>query len=287
MKRYPITSFFILAILLGGGIIFLVYLGALPAQLALLSVLSASFSGILLTAILDGKTGVIELFRRVLIWRVGFRYWLFALLFLVPVTIFGSLLNPLFGGDPITTQTFKFSFNFLPMFLIFFLVAGLGQEFGWSGFLIPRLQAKHSALTSSLIRAGLGFLWHIPLLILTYFRPYAFPDFPYGGWMIQKGVLITVLVMASLTTFWSVLFTWIFNQTRGSLLLVAVLHGSEIWLAMLLPGLGINTQILNNYWGYGLVMFLTVLAIILITGPANLTRRHQRIFLPKKEKRKD
>ena len=87
MKRYPITSFFMLATLLGAGVIALVFWGVIPDELALSSVLSASVAGIVMTAVVEGKAGLKILFRRVLIWRVGIGYWLFAILFLVPVII--------------------------------------------------------------------------------------------------------------------------------------------------------------------------------------------------------
>ena len=277
MKRYPITSFFILATLLGAGVITLVFREIIPDQLALSSVLSASVAGITMTAIADGREGLKLLFRRALIWRVGLGYWLFALFFLIPAICLGLLINPVFNGDLISFDGFGRMVNILPMFPIFIIAAGLGQEFGWSGFLTPRLQARYSALSTSLIRGVLVLIWHSPLLIYTYFHPNGIPDFPYGGWMTQKGVLITLLTMVNLSLSWSILQTWMFNNTRGSLLLAAVLHGSEFWLTVFLVGLGTNTNNLNNYWGYGLVMLLTSLSIVIIAGHKNLSRKHQRI----------
>ena len=276
MRRYPIASFFILAFLLGTGMIILVFQGIVPPQLALSSALSASVAGVIMTAILDGKVGIAALFQRILVWRVSPGYWLFALFYLVPAIFLGSLINPLVNGDAGSFNNLQLSLQLLPLFLAFIITAGLGQELGWSGFLLPRLQAKHGALISSLIRAALVFLWHTPLLIYTYYYPGGIPDFPYGGWMVQKGVLTTLLVMLALSLPWSIMTTWMFNNTRGSLLLAAVLHGSEFWLAILLPGLGINTKNLNNYWGYGALMILTAVAIITISGPRNLSRNFQR-----------
>ena len=66
----------------------------MPAELALSAVLSASMAGIIMTAILDGKAGLKLLLKRLLIWRVGIGYWLFATLFLVPIILLGSLFNP-------------------------------------------------------------------------------------------------------------------------------------------------------------------------------------------------
>ena len=67
VNKYPIVSFFILALVLGAGTIYLVIQGVIPAGLALSSVLSASIAGIIMTAILDGKAGLKLMLSRVLI----------------------------------------------------------------------------------------------------------------------------------------------------------------------------------------------------------------------------
>ena len=274
IHKYPIVSFFILALILGTSIIFLVFQGVMPAELALSSVLSASIAGIIMTAMLDGKIGLKLLLKRVFTWRVGIRFWLFAILFLVPAILFGSLFNPLFNGNPVSISNLKLTSSILPMFIVFFVVAGLGQELGWTGFLLPRLQARFGALVSSLIRATLVVIWHIPLLIYSRFQPYAIPDFPYGEWIVQKGFLITLLSMMLLSFPWSIFFTWLFNNTKGSLLLVATFHGSEIWLAYLM---GSRSKNLDNLWGYGMVMLITAILIVVVTGSQNLSRKHKRI----------
>jgi uncharacterized protein len=276
--KYPIVWFFILALLLGAGTLYLVIQGVIPTDLALSSVLSASIAGIIMTAILDGRAGLKLMLRRVLIWRVGIGYWLFSMLFLVPAIFLGSLLNPLFNGDPISLSNMKPAFNILPMFIVFFIVAGLGQELGWTGFLMPRLQAHFGAFASSVIRAILVGIWHLPLFIYAGFHPYALPDFPYGFWIVQKGFPVAFSVMIVMFSLpWSILYTWMFNNTRGSLLLVAILHGSEIWLVSFMMSMGINPENLDNYWGYGTVMVLTAIIVVIVSGSQNLSRKHKRV----------
>jgi membrane protease YdiL (CAAX protease family) len=273
IRRVPVTSYFILAFVLGGSTISLAFQGIIPSELALSSVLSASISGVIMTALLDGVDGLRLMLRRVLTWRAGVGYWLFSLLFILLASLLGSSLNPLFNGEPISFGEIRPPFNILLSFLVFTLLAGLGQELGWTGFLMPRLQARFSALTSSLVRTLLVAIWHLPLLIFSWFQPHALPDFPYGVWMMQKGFLLAYLTLVFMLVLpWSIFFTWMFNNTRGSLLLVSVLHGSEIWVAYGMLSLGIDPKNLDNYWGYGLVMFLSALIIVLITGPKNLSR---------------
>lgn len=71
MRKLPIVSFFSLAFGLGAGTIFLVVRGVIPVELALSSALSASVAGIMMTAILDGKSGLKVMRSRVMIWRAG------------------------------------------------------------------------------------------------------------------------------------------------------------------------------------------------------------------------
>ena len=278
IHRYSIISFYILAFALGTGTVYLVVQGALPASLALASALSASIAGLIMTAIEDGSAGLKLMLRRMLIWRVGIGYWLFAILFLVPAFLLGSVVNPIFNGDPISFTNMQPAFDILPLFIGFFIVAGLGQELGWTGFLIPRLQARFSALTSSIIRALLVGIWHLPLFIYSRLQLPALAAFPYSGWIAQKGFLVAIgapFVMFLLP--WSIFFSWVFNNTKGSLLLVAVLHGSEIWVAYWMVRAGINPNNLDNYWGYGAVMILIAIMIIIRTGSRNLSSKHNRI----------
>lgn len=276
--RYSIAAFFILAMLLGGGAIYLVVQGVLPAEMALASALSTSIAGIIMTAVEDGRAGLRLMWSRVLIWRVGIGYWLFAFLFLIPTLLIGSLVNPLFDGDPVSFNNIKPAFALLPMFIVFLIVAGLGQELGWTGFLMPRLQARFSAMTSCVIRAILVGIWHLPLLLYSRLQIPALDVFPYAGWIAQKGLLVTLATMILLFALpWSIFLTWIFNNTRGSLLLVAVLHGSEIWVAYWMVSTGIDPNNINNYWGYGAAMLLIATVIVITNGAQNLSRKYQRI----------
>jgi uncharacterized protein len=277
LKRYPVASYTLLALVLGCGAIALVVLGALPDDLALVSVLSASAAGIIMTALLDGKAGLKLMIKRAMNWRVGIGYWIFAVLFIVPVFLLGAMFNPLFQGDPVFWGHLRPGFNLLPMFVLFVLVVGFGQELGWSGFLMPRLQARFNALTACILRAAIVGLWHLPLFIYSWRQPDTIRDFPYGAWIQQKGFLVAFFVMMVLNLVWSILYAWIFNNTQGSLLLVAVLHGSEIWTAYWMVRLGIDPNNLDNYWGYGVMMVLAATGVVLMSGPKELSRQDRRV----------
>jgi membrane protease YdiL (CAAX protease family) len=278
LARYSVAAFFILAMVLGGGAVFLVVQGIIPAGVALVSILSASIAGIIMTAVEDGRAGLKIMLRRLLIWRVGFGYWLFVCLFIFSAILLGSLVNPHFNGNLLSFNNIMPTLEILALFFSFLIVAGLGQELGWTGFLTPRLQARNGALASCVIRALISGIWHLPLLLYSRLQHPALADFPYAGWIAQEGFLVafaTLILM--LLVPWSIFYTWIFNNTRGSLLLVVVLHGSEFWVAYWMLTTGINQNNLNNYWGYGAVLVFIAIIIVITTGPQNLSRKHSRI----------
>jgi membrane protease YdiL (CAAX protease family) len=110
---------------------------------------------------------------------------------------------------------------------ILFLGGPLGEELGWRGFALPRLQQRHTALTSSVLLGLVWGLWHIPLYFVPgtgqheILRTGTSPAFAIGGFV-------------TWTIGLSVLLTWLFNQTRGSLIVVILFHAA-VNLAAFLP----------------------------------------------------
>ncbi len=278
IKKYAIASFYILTLLLGGVVTYLVVQGVLPSVLIMIAALAASLSGIIITAIVDGKDGLKKLFGRLKIWRIGIGYWAFAFLILPPTILLGLYLNPFFGGEKIELSNIQPIFMIVPMFIMFFITAGLGEEIGWTGFLTPRLQARYNALTSSIIRGVLWGLWHIPLFIFSGLDHPSLESFPYADWVSQKSFLVALGAFILINQIpWSNFYTWLFNNSKGSILLPAILHGSEVWFAYWVLSTGIDQGLFDNYWGYGLVMVVIAVIIVVTSGAENLSRKHERV----------
>jgi len=87
----------------------------------------------------------------------------------------------------------------------FFFGNTLGEEVGWRGFALPRLQERYSPLVASLVMALLWFAWHLPL-------KWANPD------------VIPYLYFALSFIPSSILLTWLYNRTHGSILAVGIAH---------------------------------------------------------------
>jgi membrane protease YdiL (CAAX protease family) len=91
------------------------------------------------------------------------------------------------------------------------LFYGFGEELGWRGFALPRLQLRRTALTSALLIGAAWGAWHLPL--------FAFA----GGLSSMRGGALVGWFFSIVTG--SVVMTWLFNASRGSVLPVALFHG--------------------------------------------------------------
>ena len=166
VERHPAVWLFILASALGVTPLAQVAAGVVPSEFSALGALSASAAGILLAAIEGGRGGIRELLHRGLVWRVGFGWWGVALLYTAVIAAAVLYVVGLMGGSTIEWRELGPIWGVVPMLFVLIVLAGLGEEFGWRGFLLPRLQIRHNALVSSLIIGVLHSLWHVPLFLL-------------------------------------------------------------------------------------------------------------------------
>ena len=167
VRRHPLISFFVLtyaiAWLLWAPLV--IFRDRIPGPLAfillLLGTLVPSTVGVVLIALLRGRSGVRTLLGRLLRARIGLRWYLavLALAMLVPLAVGVSILM---GGDTPVVDNTIFGVLFLFAFMIF-PGSALGEEIGWRGFVLPRMQARHSALKASLVIGILWGPWHLPL----------------------------------------------------------------------------------------------------------------------------
>jgi membrane protease YdiL (CAAX protease family) len=265
VRKYPALSLLVLAMIFGIAILLTVIAAQLPEEAVQLVAFSASLAGIVLAAIEGRKGGVRELLGRVLIWRVGLRWWAFALLFPVIPAVGALYLTHLFGGPAVDWSGLKPLSGIVPSIIILTILAGMGEEFGWRGFALPRLQARHNALVSSLIVGLIWGIWHIPL--------YLTPGTIQHEWVLDAGFLPPVLGYTVFCIAWAIQYTWVFNNTKGSVLLAAVIHGSvNAWN-------GYIDVYRGNFAGilvYTALMWVISIVIVLLAGRANLSRKNKR-----------
>ena len=213
IKKHQLIAFFVVTYLITFGVQFgFIYLDpGKPLQpwslVWFFSVFGPSFSALIITGITSGMAGVKSLLSGFLRWKVGFRWYLAAaFLFLAPVVI--ALIYLALGNaspGPLPGETTASMLGTI----IFTLFSGpLAEELGWRGFALPRLQEKYNALLSSLILGVIWTCWHIPLFFITGATQMSIP-FP-----------IYLVLVLTLTLY----VTWLYNNTRGSLIITVLGH---------------------------------------------------------------
>lgn len=219
------------------------------------------FASLIMTGLSLGKEGIVKLVQRFLIWRVGWIWYLAAFLLLPTIYLSAVVINAARIGSPIDFSTvaahmiFGASAN-LPTFILPFFIFDFltnGEEIGWRGYVLPRLQTKHSALVSSLILGAIWALWHLPRY-LTSENSSSF-------------VLGSIKILAE-----AILYTWLYNNTRGSLLLTTIMHAAGNTAGVFLPMA--NTLSGANMDVLIVVIVIEVMIAILVTavaGPEKLS----------------
>lgn len=273
VKKYPSISMYVLASILGVGMLAPIIAGMVPTDsiMLLIAAYSASLTGVILTAIVSGKAGLREMFGRLRIWRVGIGWWAFALFALVPMYLGGMVLGNLFIGSSLDLSHVPPLYMFIPLFIMkFFVDAGLGEELGWRGFLLPRIQARHNALVSSIIVGIVWGMWHLPFFIIDLgLPPYYELGQAYGVIPSLSGFIIFFLIP------WTILYTWVYNNTKGSLLLAFVFHSSQAWFGLFMD----PENLFGPYLGYTIIMAVTAIVVVLVFGAKNLSRTNERIMI--------
>ena len=181
--------------------------------------------------------------RRLTTWRVGLR-WYIAAVVLVPTAYLAGVALATFwdGMFPVHLERFAF----LPLFLI----TNLGEEIGWRGYALPRLQQHLTPLTASVILGAVWAAFHWVALGQN-------PDRPWG--YIAVGTVSLVAM--------SVVMTWLFNHTGGSIVLMVLLHATYDVVSIGVVPLVETTVPLLAFGLSGAVLCLIAVALLLLEGP--------------------
>ena len=164
----------------------------------------------------SGKTGLKELLSKLI--RVGFdrKWWIIIFLLIPVITGISYVIAVPLSGDTWDTG-FMWS-TLINVFIMFFIGGPLGEELGWRGYALESLQKKKSALMSSLILGLIWGVWHLPLHFMKGSTQWYIPIWAF--------ILLQLVI--------SILYTWIYNNTK-SVLAVMIFHWMGNAAAMLLP----------------------------------------------------
>jgi membrane protease YdiL (CAAX protease family) len=186
----------------------------IPYSIHYLASFGPALAALVVTALTTGRAGLAELWRRIIRWRVKWPYAAFAVLSPVALFVLAGLAIRLIQGEwpalSLLGQTNYLPYlgwGVLPLWLITF---GFGEEIGWRGFALPRLQRTMSVTRATLVLGLLWTLWHVPSFF--YHETYVGM-----GWIMLPAIVFSVLCGA-------VLLTWLYNGTGGSVLMVVIWH---------------------------------------------------------------
>jgi membrane protease YdiL (CAAX protease family) len=224
----------------------------------------ATFTGpavgaFVMTGVTEGRAGVRRLLRKMVLWRVGLRWYLFTFLGFPVILTLGTIVVPGNLASFESMDPLSLLLAYVPFFVYPALLIGgpLGEEPGWRGFALPRLQRQHGPLVGSLILGPLWTFWHVaPVWLASWYAA--------GTLNIYNFVLYLFFICS-----WTVVMTWVFNNTKGSVFMAILGHTSvdafpNAILWPLLPASLAVTGYGVNFGYYGMVLSMGVLALVVI-----------------------
>lgn len=209
-----------------------------------------SISAIVTTFIFDGFAGVLNLLKKLFIWNVPFKNYLYIVFLPIIFVIIGIGLYKIFIGD--IGGFDLMAFLSIPTILWAGFYAGpLGEELGWRGFLLPELQKEHTNLKSAIIVGVIWFIWHIPL----WWAP--FGTLVSGDPISFLPVITYFLMLICL----SIIITWLVINSKGSVLVAILFHLSvNAGIALLFfPELNMDFKKVHFLSSIGMLIFTGIL----------------------------
>jgi membrane protease YdiL (CAAX protease family) len=226
-----------------------------PVVAGVLSALGSFGPGVAAVAVIGwsgGRPGLLGWLGRCLQWRIGIRP--FAWAFFLPLAVLApaGLVHVALGGNlelsPLVTHLPNPTLAAANWVLILLFGGPLGEEFGWRGWAWPALRDRHGWRTSSLFLGCVWGLWHLPLFFI-------------------EGTLqsrLPVLPFLASTIALSVVFGWLSERSKGSVLPALTLHTAVNWWVWVIPGLLVDGHQRQMDLALGM---LALLATALLTGP--------------------
>jgi membrane protease YdiL (CAAX protease family) len=219
-----------------------------------------SLLAIFLTWKKEGTAGLRHLGRRIVQVNIGWRWYLAAVLVVILATMVQLVIISLMGQAFDMTLFVAQLGSLLPLLII----GPLSEEIGWRGYALGRLQTRWNALTSSLIVGLVWALWHLPLFMMV------------GTSQHELGIPFMPFLIELTAS--SILYTWLYNNTKQSLWSAILLHWLYTYAAQVLSS-GVTRSPLYNWLEY-LPYVVIAIFVVLIWKPQTLSRSQKTLGYP-------
>ena len=251
--RHPLIWFAVLSIVLSWWAWPLYSFGLLPVPVASFGPFLAA---LVVLAVTEGKSGVVGLLRRMGRWRVGVVWYLAALALPVALSAAAVMLNMALGAQTDLSMASVDWVGILTAFAMALLIPGFGgawEEPGWRGYAVPRLQSGRTALRAALMLGLLIAGWHLPLIVV--------------GQVIWTDI---IQILGAV-----IVFNWLFNNSRGSVLIIMLSHAmnNTVW-SMLTSNVVAEPDLAQQAVLQAVTWCLTAVIVVMLTGPTDFSRRH-------------
>ena len=192
------------------------FLGAADSPVVILGIIGPLIAALIMMAKNHGWQGVKDHFKRLVQYRFSWKWYLFILLSPTLMALIGLYGYSLLTGTELTFNDPFIGTWIIPIVIIQIFIVGIGEEMGWRGYGLLRLQAMTTPLKASLILGAIHLLWHGP----TYWLGTGMQNVP----LIWSALYVITF---------SIIFTLVYNATGGSILAAALFHAfSNIALSL-------------------------------------------------------
>lgn len=266
IKEHPVLAFLALTTILLVAVIGLIIATELredpPTALLILTLWTPNIAALILSALIGGRAAVRDLLGGWGRWRVGIG-WYAAALSPLAIGLGCGAAYLLTGGEP-SGALVTLSPGMAILVVISEALSGpMGEELGWRGFMLPHLQKRFTALTSGVIVGVVWACWHLPLTLL-----------PESAGL---GITIPFWEFAAITLSYSIIMTWSYNNTGGSVLLATLFHLAANLAASFVVAI-LGWVPLDSYLAiYAVPVSLFAIVVTLAARPEHLSRRRTRV----------
>jgi uncharacterized protein len=248
IARRPLVSFFLLAFALT-WILFLPWMASEGEAIPWFT-FGPACAGFAVAAWRDGRTGVMRILASLGRWRVAPIWYLIAIGLPLMLQFASIFLNSLLGAQDPEWDAIPPLEEVAIWVAVYLVFSGpLGEEPGWRGFALPIMLRQQGALAASIVLGLLWALWHLPLGLV--------------GDLTVYGSINAILA--------AIVFTWLWQNTRGSVLLAVLMHASHQNSVRYLGRVYDGAEQVQQQWIAVLLWLLVAMVIILTYGRMRFT----------------